>query len=95
MTNQDAIEILKEEIDSEKRILWNELYENNPPKETKKFVEAYEMAIKALERSTGHWINYNTPCFSECSECSHPFDWADNCMEDWQYCPNCGAKMEK
>ena len=56
--------------------------------------EALDMAIKALERSTGHWINYNTPCFSECSECSHPFDWADNCMEDWQYCPNCGAKME-
>ena len=56
--------------------------------------EALDMAIKALERSTGHWINYNTPCFSECSECSHPFDWADNCMEDWKYCPNCGAKME-
>ena len=56
--------------------------------------EALEVAIKALERSTGHWINYNTPCFSECSECSHPFDWADNCMEDWQYCPNCGAKMD-
>lgn len=53
--------------------------------------EAVDLAIKALEQEpkTGHWI------FDEildkhyyCSECKSMG------VDYWDYCPNCGAKME-
>lgn len=29
-----------------------------------------------------------------CSECGNSFSVIDNCTEDFDYCPKCGAKME-
>lgn len=52
-------------------------------------VEALNMAIKSLEKQkTGHWIPRNSFLLQyKCSEC----EWES---EKYNYCPNCGAKME-
>ena len=63
-----------------------------------RFVPYYKMAIEALEQqpSKGHWIktgDYYTGAYEcldyfECS-CCH-----EESLEEGDYCPNCGAKME-
>ena len=65
---------------------------------TKKCLEFWDMAIKALEQEpkTGHWINtgnyytgaYETIDYVKCSCCG-----AES-LEEGDYCPNCGAEME-
>ena len=55
------------------------------------------------ERKTGRWIGYNTeqdgwkrtdgsPVFMSCSECNGLV--LNNGSAHWNYCPNCGARME-
>lgn len=55
------------------------------------------------QRKTGKWIGYNTeqegwkrtdgsPVFMSCSECNGFV--LNNGSAHWNYCPNCGAKME-
>lgn len=56
---------------------------------------ALELAIKALERSTGHWIKHNKfnnaeAYYLECSECGY-ITYQDNP----NYCEDCGAKMDE
>ena len=62
----------------------------------KDFVEAFKMSVKALEnQKTGHWETI-CPITSwqftrdhyKCSECGTHWEYTFN------YCPNCGAKME-
>lgn len=64
-----------------------------------KTMKALDAAIKALEqepRKKGHWIMthdyftgaYESIDYVECSRCH-----ADS-LEEGNYCPNCGAKME-
>lgn len=45
----------------------------------------------------GRWIDCHivNSGFSKCDQCGAEYDWDDNCMENWQYCPECGAKMEE
>ena len=39
----------------------------------------------------GHWVEYQVPPIICCSNC----DWATSIEEkNFQYCPNCGAKMD-
>ena len=39
----------------------------------------------------GHWVEYQVPPIICCSNC----DWATGIEEkNFQYCPNCGAKMD-
>ena len=51
-----------------------------------------------VEPKHGHWLFYEEPdgyYHSECSECGQ---WCDEDVflkGKWNYCPNCGAKMEK
>ena len=64
-------------------------------------IAAVAMAIKALEQEpkTGHWIESHEHIFFAnvvkewtnwcCSECDAPND------KPTDYCPNCGAKMQK
>lgn len=52
--------------------------------------EALDCAINVLEKEqTGKW-KFVCQHWRKCSECgfSHKF------AEDWNYCPNCGARME-
>ena len=57
--------------------------------------ESLDMAIEALrqpERKTGKWIP-NSPVTMKCDQCGFVIkDW------DWHrfnFCPNCGAEMER
>ena len=52
------------------------------------------------ERKKGKWIDYPDCLAYEgaysdeehvCSECHAVFNHMDNCMEDWNFCPSCGA----
>lgn len=52
----------------------------------------------------GRWIEYPEclrfeNAYSDdhivCSECHKVFSVLDNCTETFNYCPNCGAKMDK
>ena len=56
--------------------------------------QALLMGVKALEQKpkTGHWIEHNVKCY-ECSECNNTKSLYTGYKTD--YCPNCGAKMEK
>ena len=61
---------------------------------------AMVMAIEALqERKTGMWISqwFKGIQFHVCSECRKEFSYDNETgvsMDIYDYCPNCGAKME-
>lgn len=67
------------------------------PKEVfDKIYLALECYQSIEEPKTGHWICpatsddiVNKDFFSECSECGRVF------LDETDYCPNCGAKMEE
>ena len=74
-------------------------YFKNINESTYRSVDPIQIAIKALEQEPckkGHWIMthdyftgaYESIDYVECS-CCH----ADS-LEEGNYCPNCGAKME-
>lgn len=87
MTREEAIEILKVLIDYE-------YYGYD------KYLEALEMAIKALEQQpkTGQWLQCSEPWGGmqewKCSNCQNCYD-ANKSYKiiPYNYCPNCGAKM--
>ena len=89
MTNQEAIEILKD--------LWRWEHPNWLEKDIRK---ALDKGIEALEnQKTGHWIEkdgYDGDTYYDCSECGESFCLIDGTPTDnlYNYCPNCGAKME-
>lgn len=93
MTRNEALEILQ----AVKFLLPIEAY-------TDRAEEALDMAIEALERKCGEWIAYNgddpnwlrndgSPVFMQCSECNTMV--VNNFAFNWNYCPNCGAKMDE
>ena len=44
----------------------------------------------------GHWINEWEVGSTTCSKCDDNFLWEDyNGPGSWNYCPNCGAKMDE
>ena len=63
---------------------------------TDKAREALEMAVKALEQQTGHWIKEQGNIY-KCSNCRHFLDFygVNAGRGDANYCPNCGARMER
>lgn len=59
---------------------------------------------KNVSERTGTWIEYPVALQYEgaylpehivCSACEHVFCTLDNCTEEFNYCPHCGAKMIK
>ena len=46
--------------------------------------------VDAVEVVHGRWEEYQVPHIMCCSEC----DWATGVQDDFNYCPNCGAKMD-
>lgn len=66
----------------------------------------YEPTIEAEPVKHGRWkqtiepLGWNEVACVECSECQESWiieeDFGiDEALEDWHYCPNCGAKMDK
>lgn len=59
--------------------------------------------LKEQGTKEAHWIEY-PECLKYdgaysndqivCSACKHVFCIIDNCTEEFDYCPHCGAKME-
>lgn len=43
------------------------------------------------ERKKGKWISFGKVC--NCSVCYKGYDNKDGFIEEWNYCPNCGADM--
>lgn len=80
MTRDEAINELKCAIDLIKQDGKDWLDERDIP--------LLQMAIEALERKKGKWIEY------KCSICGfEPYNPSG--LETFNYCSNCGAKMEK
>lgn len=55
------------------------------------------------KRKTGKWIEFPDSlrydgAYSDdhivCSECHHVFSILDNCTEEFDFCPHCGAEMK-
>ena len=62
-----------------------------------------ERIEKLLQEQEAEWIEYPKclaydGAYSDshivCSACKHVFSIMDNCTEEFDYCPHCGAKME-
>ena len=82
MDREEAIKILKDT-----------LYDEKTPTD---YLEAVKMGREALEnQKTGHWkstTHYARP-YRVCSVCG--CEREDDHSTGWNYCPNCGAKMER
>lgn len=53
-----------------------------------------ELSSVQPEPKRGRWVGDEVTLTSRCSVCKAEFDWFDNDMERFIFCPNCGAKME-
>lgn len=51
-------------------------------------------AIDAEEVVHGRWVEDTATDMIACTECGHAWNTIDNCTETFNYCPNCGAKMD-
>lgn len=47
------------------------------------------------ERKKGKWISFCRGKVCNCSVCHKGYDHTYEFIEEWNYCPNCGAKMER
>lgn len=60
--------------------------------ETSRFlIDAIEkvMMLPSAQPKTGKWIDVPHTFFTKCSAC----EWLND-IHDFDYCPNCGARME-
>lgn len=60
-------------------------------------------ALELLKEQEAEWIEYPECLVYDgayfdshivCSACKHVFSIMDNCTEEFDYCPHCGAKMK-
>ena len=74
-------------------------------KEQKRLLEARDAEVAILARPIkGKWVEFPESLayegayddsFIVCSACNHAFNILDNCTEEFDYCPHCGADMRK
>ena len=50
--------------------------------------------VDAVEVVHGRWVEDTVYDMIACTECGHAWNIIDNCTETFNYCPNCGAKMD-
>ena len=96
MTNEEASNILRllatESLEGVSRFVKSKDFLDG-------YKQAYEMAIKELERKKGKWIphpevkNIYGGIYIECSECHTKY--VVQHLEDEKFCRNCGADMRK
>lgn len=92
MTREEAIQIIKYlKLDAKDYGLENKFMQE--------VVEAYDVAIEALEQKTGHWIydkNIENWRCSKCGETPKTMGYcgtADFMAEHFKYCNHCGVGM--
>ena len=80
------------------RVVWST---DSPEEAVKEAIEAWNRRAES-ERKKGEWIEYPDclgydGAYSDdqivCSECHHVFSILDNCTEEFDFCPSCGADM--
>lgn len=66
--------------------------------------EIARQTLAILKEQDAEWIEYPEclaydGAYSDshivCSACKHVFSTMDNCTEEFDYCPHCGAKMKQ
>ncbi len=66
-------------------------------------LDMFRAVLSLLKEQEAEWIEYPEclaydGAYSDsnivCSACKHVFSIMDNCTEEFDYCPHCGAKME-
>ena len=50
--------------------------------------------VDAVPVVHGRWHEFEATDGIVCSECGRAWNIIDNCTETFNYCPNCGAKMD-
>ena len=50
--------------------------------------------VDAVQVVHGRWVEDTATDMIACTECGHAWNTIDNCTETFNYCPNCGAKMD-
>ena len=90
MTSEEAIEELRDASDSEVRYGDTEYHYDKVMKR----VEAFDMAIKALEqaRPNGKWKRISPAGIYECTNCNQIIMTSD--IDCYKYCHGCGVRME-
>ena len=78
------------------RVIREAVEEAKEERKMGKWIEDAETYYKAVNEKGGG-VDENTPYFTEdyivCPECLTMFSVIDNCTEDFDFCPKCGARL--
>lgn len=75
--------------------VFSKLPSAEPERKKGRWIEDADTYYKAVNEKGGG-VNDNTPYFTDdiaCSECLAMFSVLDNCTENFDFCPHCGAYM--
>lgn len=99
-------EELIQELDAKLRTLHGELDENRIVYDA--FTDGFEECVGEMGKFQfaadvalvvhGRWVEYPRPHYFKCSECKYTVPYRKamwfNGKREYNYCPNCGAKMD-
>ena len=49
---------------------------------------------KMADRPQGKWIIHSNGKMCDCSACNESYDRTFEYVDEWNFCPNCGARMK-
>ena len=61
------------------------------------FADALMEEIKSIpsaDRPQGEWIIHSNGKMCDCSACNESYDRTFEYVDEWNFCPNCGARMK-
>jgi hypothetical protein len=47
-----------------------------------------------IEQKRGEWIVHSNGKMCDCSVCNESYDRTFEYVDEWNFCPNCGARMK-
>lgn len=51
-------------------------------------------SIPSEDRPQGEWIVHSNGKMCDCSVCNESYDRTFEYVDEWNFCPNCGARMK-